>query len=179
MIVAGAAVAKSVGKAIWEFLAGIPWQAWALAAVALAFWWHGSAMYERGVIDTDTAWKATVEKERRVAREKALATERRHADALDAVESKLILERAKGYEERERVIADLRAGTLRLRKQWQGCRADLSKAGAGAGGGDGDAELRAAGAGDLVRIGREADAKLAACQAVIRADREAVGVQGD
>ena len=177
---------KTALGVVGEIVRAIPWQAWALAALVAAIWWHGEAQFDRGVAAERAVWvkkevdaKDAAEKALRKAEAAARETERRHADELDAVASKLILERAKGYEERERTIADLRAGNLRLRREWQGCEArGLPEAGAGAGGGDGDAELRRSGAADLVRIGRESDAKLAACQAVIRADREAIGVQG-
>jgi hypothetical protein len=70
------------------------------------------------------------------------------------------------------VAADVRAGRLRLRDHWT-CPA-VPKAGPVAGpaaGGDAAAERRAGGAGDLVRIAADADARLRACQRVILADR--------
>jgi hypothetical protein len=59
-----------------------------------------------------------------------------------------------------RTVADLRAGTLRLREQWRGCEARSGAAAAAADPGVADAanRLREAGAGRVVRI-------VAACQA--------------
>lgn len=70
------------------------------------------------------------------------------------------------------VVADLRADVLRLRQHWAGCETRaLSEAAAGAVERDALAELRAEAAGAVVRVGRDADDQLRACQAVIRADR--------
>lgn len=160
--------------AVRKFLAAIPWQIYAAVILVLALWWYGAARYDAGYDKAAAEWKAKVEAAELEAKHAAAIAEKKHAAQMDDIESKLIMERAKGYEERERIIADLRAGTLRLRKQWQGCRAGLSEAGGSPGGGDGDAELREKGAADLIGIGREADAQLRACQAVIRADRESV-----
>lgn len=73
------------------------------------------------------------------------------------------------------VVADLRAGNLRLREQWRGCEArGVSGAAPGAGEPDAAADLRAAGAADLVRAAAEADAQIRGLQAVIQADRAKV-----
>ena len=71
------------------------------------------------------------------------------------------------------VVADLRAGNVRLRREWAGCETQrLSDAAAGAVERDALAASREEAAGRIVRIGRDADDQLAACQAVIKADRE-------
>lgn len=71
------------------------------------------------------------------------------------------------------VAADLRAGVLRLRREWAGCETQrLSDAAAAAIERDALAASRDEAAGRIVRIGRDADDQLRACQAVILADRE-------
>lgn len=71
------------------------------------------------------------------------------------------------------VAADLRAGNLRLRREWAGCETQrLSDAAAAARERDALAASRDEAAGRIVRIGRDADDQLRACQAVILADRE-------
>ena len=71
------------------------------------------------------------------------------------------------------VVDDLRAGNLRLRHDLAVCHTrHLSGAVAGAVERDASAQLRAEVAGDIVRVGRDADDQLRACQAVIRSDRE-------
>lgn len=71
------------------------------------------------------------------------------------------------------VVADLRAGNVRLRKEWAGCETRLlSEAVASTVERDALAASREEAAGRIVRIGREADDQLRACQAVIAEDRQ-------
>ncbi len=72
------------------------------------------------------------------------------------------------------VERDLRAGNLRLRKQWQGCLSTSPLAGItpGAGRSDDAADLRSADSGDLVRVGASCDAQVAGAQAALIADRQ-------
>lgn len=68
------------------------------------------------------------------------------------------------------VVAGLRAGNVRLRREWAGCETQrLSEASAAAVERDALAQRRDELAGAVVRVGREADDQLRACQAVIRA----------
>ncbi len=70
------------------------------------------------------------------------------------------------------VVADLRAGNLQLRRQWAACETNrVSESAAGIAERDALAELRAKDQGDLVRIGRDADDQVRACQATVKADR--------
>ena len=73
------------------------------------------------------------------------------------------------------VVADLRAGNLKLRREWQGCETKrLSDAATATRERDALSASRDSLAGDLVRVGRDADDQLRACQAVILADRKAL-----
>ena len=66
------------------------------------------------------------------------------------------------------VVADVHSGNLRLRNDLATCHtARLSEAVSGAVERDASAQLRAEVAGDLVRIGRDADNHVRACQRVI------------
>lgn len=66
------------------------------------------------------------------------------------------------------VVADLRAGNVRLRQEWAGCETRLlSQAVASTVERDAAARLREEAAGRIVRIGRDADDQVRACQAVI------------
>lgn len=70
------------------------------------------------------------------------------------------------------VAADLRNGNVRLRQEWAGCETRLlSQAVASTVERDALAQSREELAGAVVRVGRDADDQLAACQAVIKADR--------
>ncbi len=71
------------------------------------------------------------------------------------------------------VVAQLNDGTLQLRKQWAACETSrLSDATAAAIERDALAELRRKDQGDLVRVGREANDHVRACQAVVVEDRK-------
>lgn len=71
------------------------------------------------------------------------------------------------------VVADLRAGNLRLRDGWASCETQrLSEAAVGAGERDAATQRREEFASRVVRIGRDADDQLRACQALVRNDRE-------
>ena len=139
------------------------------AVAALLMGWRGSAANARA---------------ERLARELAAAEE-----AVEDLSRALDAERARAaevarigneHEEARRdaetvpaaVAAELRAGNLRLRREWAGCEtARLSDAAAASAERDALAGLRAEAAGRIVRIGRDADDQLRACQAVIRAYR--------
>ena len=71
------------------------------------------------------------------------------------------------------VVADLRAGNVRLRQHWQGAIAtcDLSRDSAAALAAEREAELREQGAADLVRLAAEADAQVKALQEAYEAMR--------
>jgi hypothetical protein len=107
------------------------------------------------------------------AAQDARAAEHKLSLAFAAIDAKHAKELENANEKHAAVVRDLRSGALRLRNEWR-C---LDTAGivpdtaAGSGGGNDAADLRVAGAADLVRLGARADADIAACQAVIAADR--------
>lgn len=90
-----------------------------------------------------------------LASEQARQIEHELATRIDAVAGAYERGRHEAQRRADRVVADLRAGNLRLREQWRGC--PVSSAAADSGEPDGGADLRAAGAADLVRAGAEAD----------------------
>ncbi|MBR0346046.1 MAG: hypothetical protein IJI03_12390 [Rudaea sp.] len=75
----------------------------------------------------------------------------------------------------ENTVAELRAGTLRLRDRWQGCEAArsalMSQTAAGAGELDAAAADRAESAGRIVQAAAECDAQVAGLQAVLISER--------
>jgi uncharacterized protein involved in exopolysaccharide biosynthesis len=102
--------------------------------------------------------------------EAARVTEHAQADKLQAIAQQYEQDKTDAQAKADRTIADLRAGTVRLRNEWQGCPARSVPATAGSTGQpDGDAELRAAGAADLVRIAASADAQIRGLQAAVKA----------
>lgn len=159
----------------WGFLKRVPWQAWAALALvgALAYFIH--TRYQAGY---DAAMQETAE----MKAEQDLAfqvmarnQERAHAEELASISSKFIIERAKGYEQRDQVISDLRAGAVRVRDKFR-CKAGLPEASPGTGRSDAASEggLSDQDAEFFVREASRADAvvgQLTACQAVIKSDR--------
>ena len=175
-------------KLVTDFLKGIPWQVWVAIALLVLFLYHGWSAHREGYAEAEEYYKGII-KAQSDANQKAIDeaktaardAERRHEKALDAVQNKLILERALGYEERDRVINDLRTGNRRLQQRFT-CpatggsgRVPETAAGPGRSDGVGGAGLSGEDAEFLVREAARADAvarQLQACQAVIRADRE-------
>lgn len=104
---------------------------------------------------------------------KTLDTERKRADAMKAIAQNYEDEKDAAAAESDRVIADLRAGNLRLRQLWQAqaATADLSQAVARAAQSDEGARDREESAGRIVRAADECDAQVRGLQAVIEADR--------
>lgn len=104
--------------------------------------------------------------------ESARTAEREQADKLAAIGAKHEEDRAAAPSVADALVADLRAGNVRLRKEWAGCETRLlSEAVASTVERDALAQRREQLAGEIVRIGRDADDHVRACQAVIRADR--------
>lgn len=103
----------------------------------------------------------------------ARAAEHEQADKLAEIGETHEQARAAAPAVADAVVADLRADRLRLRREWAGCETQrLSEASAAAVERDALAQRREELAGAVVRVGRDADDQLAACQAVIRAYAE-------
>lgn len=105
----------------------------------------------------------------------ARATEHKQADTLAAIGAKHEEDRAAAPAVADAVVAGLRDGTLRLRNDLAACHTQrLSEAASSAGQRDAAPDLGVTLAGPAVRIGRDADDQLRACQAVVKADRAEV-----
>lgn len=102
--------------------------------------------------------------------ETARSAEHKQADTLAKIGETHEQARAAAPAVADAVVADLRAGNVRLRQEWAGCETRLlSQAVAATVERDALSASREAAAGRIVRIGRDADDQLAACQAVVRA----------
>jgi len=100
------------------------------------------------------------------------ATEQSKALQLADIGAKHEEDRAAAPAVADAVVADLRSGALRLRNDLAACHTDLlSQTAAGTLERDAATQRREEFAGRVVRIGRDADDQLRACQAVIAADR--------
>lgn len=101
----------------------------------------------------------------------ARAAEQRQSQALNAVAELYEQDKTHAQQLHDGVVADLRAGALRLRRQWEGCEAAAARVpatGTAATQPDAAAELRAASAARIVRAGADCDARIRGLQAVVR-----------
>lgn len=162
--------------AAWRFLRGVPWQVWALVALLGAGWYYGHTRFEAGdaagaarvQAEFDT-YRGAVKAAADVSVKAAKKAETKQAEALAAIAATHQKELTDADRTHDRVVADLRAGNLRLRDHWQGAGCDrggdLPGAAADPGVADDPAELRNQGAADLVRLFDAADADIRALQA--------------
>lgn len=168
-VTAPAKVVKAVIKAV-------PWQVWLVLALIAAVWWHGTAMEQRGYDRANGEWQARFDLANAKADREAREAERAHTEEIDRIAVNLIEERNRGFQERDKIIADLRAGTVRMRSRFKCPAVRPAAPGAATAGSDGGtpAGLSDADAEFLIRESARSDEivrQLTACQAVIRADR--------
>lgn len=130
---------------------------------------HAEALAQR---DADIAH----ERERATIR--VLAAERRHAEAVDALAQTYEREKADAQARADAVVADLRAGNLRLHQRWEAARATadlVSGVAAAARSTDDGADDRASSASRIVRAAALCDSQVRGLQALVREDRKTCG----
>ena len=148
-------------------IAVLAFVAWSAGMFGAGWAWRGDRA--EGAADRQQAG-ASAAHAQQVARTRA--TEHHQADTLAAIGAKHEEDRAAAETVPAAVVAELRAGTVRLRHDLATCHTGrLSEAAAGAAERDAAADLGVTVAGPAIGIGRDADDQLRACQAVIRADR--------
>lgn len=146
---------------------------WPLALAVLAFWagweWRDRSADIRDLRTANAGLTARVAEVN-----KTLDTERRKAQALAAVADQYEADKREIEARTETLVADLRAGNVRLHNRWKGCEAtsELSGAVAGALSADAAARDREESASRIVQAADEADAIIRGLQAVIEADRK-------
>lgn len=140
---------------------------WSLLMFVAGWRWRGDRS-DLAMARVDVEQQAgVVQSERRLRR----AQEER-SEAMASLGEQHEHDRERAAEVDADVVAALRAGTLRLRDDLAACHTGrLSEAAARTGKRDEGAQLRAEVAAALVRVGRDADDQLRACQAVIELDR--------
>lgn len=146
----------------------------ATVAMALSFWagwsWRGDRAEGAEARQQEGASAAVVEQVNKVR-----VIEHTQADTMATIGAKHEEDRAAAETVPAAVVAELRAGTVRLRHDLATCHTGrLSEAAAGAVQRDAPADLGVTVAGPAIGIGRDADDQLRACQAVIAADRAEV-----
>ncbi|WP_181406143.1 hypothetical protein [Stenotrophomonas rhizophila] len=143
----------------------------AAAALALSFWagwsWRGD---RANVAESDQ--RANVAEAVVDQVNEARAIEHSQADNMATIGAKHEDDRAAAPAVADAVVAGLRSGALRLRHDLAACHTDLlSQTAAGTLERDAATQRREEFASRVVRIGRDADDQLRACQAVIQAER--------
>lgn len=163
------------------------WRVWALLAFALAVAGAVAYVHRHGTMTERRAQEAKIAEMIRRG-EKAIAEKDRlnaiaQATAFangQAIGERRVRDQQDQIAARDRLIADQRAGTVKLRKLWQGCLSD-AKARDDAAMPSGlvpEDELRAAAAADIVRVGQDADSRVARLiefQDVLRQQCQAIG----
>lgn len=147
--------------AFWLLLKRMPWQAWALVFVLIALWGVHRHGYNAGRDD----YKAKVQAATQKAEQAARKAEQVQRDAFSALAAKVEKDKADAEANQAAVVADLRAGNLKLRREWRGC---LSGSPGSAQGSDGEAGVRETGAASLVRVGNDADNQVTGLQEALR-----------
>lgn len=103
---------------------------------------------------------------------KARDQEREAAKRANAIAAQYEQDKLNAESAAKRTADDLRAGNLRLRQQWEGCKAGgVPQANRAAGQLDAAADDRAESAGRIVRAADDADAQIRALQEFIRSER--------
>lgn len=150
--------------------AGLGFVAW----TALVFW-AGSTFTGRGA-DLKASKKETAQATAVLDQvNETRTTEHTQAEAMATIGAKHEEDRAAAQSVPAAVVAELHAGTVRLRHDLATCHTGrLSEAAAGAVQRDAPADLGVTVAGPAIGIGRDADNQLRACQAVVAADRAEV-----
>ena len=142
-----------------------------LAAAALLAglsFWAGWEWRDRSADLADSRKEVAESRAETAAHVAARTAEHEQADKLAEIGETHEQARAAAPAVADAVVADLRADRLRLRREWAGCETQrLSEAVASTVERDALAQRREQLAGEIVRIGRDADDHVRACQAVI------------
>lgn len=139
-----------------------------LVAIAAALLYRGQAIGAHA--DAETARSLSEGLQAQLEDEKgARAIEQADARAMARIGTQHEEDRQDAQALPARVVADIDSGVLRLRRQWAACEtARLSTAAAATVERDALAELRRKDQGDLVRVGRDANDQVRACQGTVR-----------
>lgn len=158
------------------------WRYWPhLLALGLAFAAGAWVGYAPGAAKAAKAELALANVQRDAAQQVALAetrarqAEHRHAADMARIgrEHQEALKDAQASS--DRLVADLRAGTVRLQERWRSCTARLPGVGASSGGADEEARLQAESLGRIDRAVAECEAQIIGLQGVTQSDRKKAG----
>lgn len=157
-------------KAFLNWVRKVPSWVWLALAIAGSVWFYGHLRYNAGQAEAEaklSAYKTEVQKAVaiRLTQNKIKEAQDRQVFAQIAEQYKKDIADAKA--EGNRIAADLRAGNIKLRKQWQCCSVP-AKAADGSSGADEEARLREESAGRIIGNAAEADSWIRALQDTVR-----------
>lgn len=160
---------------IKALLKRIPWQVWAVLLLTGAVWAYGEWKEAEGRAEVQRKFDAHLSADRG-----AEAVAKQRARIKEAQDRELFAEAGKNFleakDEARRLAGELAAavlaGDVRLQKHWRCEAGDRAEVAGPAEVADGDAALRAASAGRIIGIGREADAQVKGLQELLRIERE-------
>ncbi len=139
-----------------------------VVGLSLSFW-AGWEWRDRSADLKESKQETSVVKQALTAEKEARQEEHKQADNLAEIGAKQEEDRTKAEAVPAAVVAELRDGSIRLRDGWASCETQrLSEASSAARQRDEATQRREEFASRVVRIGRDADDQLSACQAVIR-----------
>jgi hypothetical protein len=142
-----------------------------LIGIAIGYRWKAADMAK-----AQAGWekeRAGRAKDETRASEAARTEEQQIGKDLNAAAAGYLKEKDHAQTQESRLVDGLRAGNVRLRKQWAGCEARLlSQAAGSAAELDAAARLREEGAAAIVRAAADCDAHVAGLQEALKADRQ-------
>lgn len=109
-------------KKVKAVFAAIPWPVYAAAALLLAGWLYGNHRESVGEDRVQAEWdaeKAQIAAEREKAEQEARKVEERHRAEYKAIAERFIADQRKADEEHAALVADLRAGAVRVRERFR------------------------------------------------------------
>jgi len=139
-----------------------------VVGLSLSFW-AGWEWRDRSADLKESKQETSVVKQALTAEKEARQEEHKQADNLAEIGAKHEQDREDSAQLPAAVLDELRSGAIRMRDGWASCETQrLSEASSSARQRDEATQRREEFASRVVRIGRDADDQLSACQAVIR-----------
>lgn len=114
--------------ALWLMLKRVPWKLWAFLALGAAFYaygeWNDRSGHREGAAEVQGRWDASIargkEEIARLDRENAASEAKARAEAIAIGESRR-RDLQDAIAERDRTIAGLRSGAIKLQDRWASC----------------------------------------------------------
>jgi membrane protein involved in colicin uptake len=158
---------------------GIPLWVWAVIALVAAGAWYGSSRHDAGLAEGRVELAAHLEADKEATAKFNAETVKKdaaQAEALAQIGFRYEREKADALKAQDSIIADLRAGTVRLRDRFRTCPSvSQTPAGAGVDNGETDSGFNQTDAATAFGIAGDGDTgiiQLTACQAILTKERE-------